>query len=150
MFHLSLFPKVFIASPVRVLPSVDASIASKAADAHRQFAFRDQSSRFNVQGKSSLGILLLASANSPRTNSGHDFVRSLTFPGVWKDGRRDRNVSADHSSLLKRRVKLFARAYGLTDRVKNLKQKKIYLISPERQGQFLVLLAVLSRNNELK
>jgi hypothetical protein len=41
MFHLSLFQKVFIASPVRVLPSVGASIASKAAEGNRQFAFRD-------------------------------------------------------------------------------------------------------------
>src|SRR5882724_2350602 len=35
---------------------------------------------------------LLTSANSPRTNSGHDFVRSLTFLGVWKDGRGHRNA----------------------------------------------------------
>jgi hypothetical protein len=40
-----------------------------------------------------------------------------------------------------------ARACGLTDRFNNHKQEKIYLISRERRGQFLRLLAVLSRNN---
>jgi len=49
-----------------------------------------------------------------------------------------------------RGAKLFARAYGLTDSVENHKQKKIHLISPERQRQFLRLLVILSRNNKLK
>ena len=49
--------------------------------------------------------------------------------------------AATPSAVLER-IQKIARAYGLTDTVKNHKQEKIHLISRERRGRFLRSLAV--------